>query len=230
MAESDIGSPERKIQPITFRQMVLNFYQERSGYRKPPAGSSFYFTSEKVVQDGPYQPYLYASVDPPMINRGGDITNLLFDVNSANYLRRPNDRDIVAGLAVRSFDVYDFDPAKLDDPTVLDDLRLISPESLLVPSNGHESQEIHSWVYDSAIRKRINEYFKSDRQYRNKYITLRKAPYVHDSYPGSDVYSYEGVKLEATKINELVRKFTPTDLAWLETFMSNKGIPIPSLK
>lgn len=234
------STPERRIQSITFDEMVVNLYKERSGFKKEPKGKGrgCYFTKVQTIQNQPYEPYLYARVTPPMISRAREgIGNLLFSINSPNNFKWTETMDNRADLAAGFFEVYDFDVSKLNNSSVTDDLIEIRPGQVLVPNNDADAKTIGSWVTNSHVRARINEYSGDyeKRQHIKKYIQLRKAPFEKHNVPGY-VYTYEGVKHEATAKTEMTtsgrapktfRRFTLEDLAWLQTYMRNKGIPIP---
>ncbi|MFI5265219.1 MAG: hypothetical protein ACHQT7_00555 [Candidatus Levyibacteriota bacterium] len=154
------------------------------------------------------------------------------------------------------FEAYDFDVSRIFDPEYTEDIPEIRPGSVPAAHDKGEAAKLESWVSDDHLRNRINEWFhatvvdrmgpypeerkKADQI--KKYVQLRQAPFNTSNSPGFGRYTYEGVKEEATKefdqernintgrmedVPVRFRMFTREHLAWLETFMKNKGIQIP---
>jgi len=226
------------IEQITFPELVHKMYSEKHGNRPEYRieGVSYHFSQTRVVEDGPLIPVLATNFTPPWFDRIR--TGILyFEVNGVNYMmRRSLDTHEAHGYAVGIFEVYNFDVNKLDDPNVTDDLQEIHASQVLVPSDIDGARIIGSWVADSGLRSRINEFFEATRTDEgrlrvDKLMRLRKAPFEKSNYPSVGKYTYQGVvKAAAQEERGYGRPFTEEDVEWLQTFMRNKGVPIPEIE
>lgn len=153
------------------------------------------------------------------------------------------------------FQAYDFDVSRIADPEYIEDIYEIRPGSVPAAHDQSEAVALGSWVSDEHLRNRINEWFHATVVDRRgpfpeerkraadvkKFVQLRRAPFNDVDVPGFGEYTYNGVKKEAieghvgsysmskdgTRVDHILHMFTMEDLEWLETFMRNRGIPIP---
>lgn len=151
---------------------------------------------------------------------------------------------------ISTFSVYNLNPKKIGDATVTEDLVEILPDDVQVASTEAEARQIQGWVADPKLRERIIQWMEikipkeEDREgsYEKqlaleKFIQLRQAPFNTTNFPQGGRYTYAGVKQEAQfghksnvtigGVRAIEHYFTQEDLNWVETFMTNKGIPIP---
>lgn len=239
MTDGQTPESEPTPQSLPFREMAINYYKTMAGGRKP-VGITPAFVATSLEIGKLNLICIGANIEPPLMSRSAGWSDwIVFDVNSARTSQLPSserEKDINKRRSFFPFEVYDFDVDKLSDPTVVDDFKPISPTNILVPSDSTGAQALQSWVIDPHVRSRVNEYYRGIRNQKRpdgkaygdveKYIKLRNAATAKFGFPGHGEFTYQQVKVEATgKVS--FRMFTEDDLAWLETYMTNKGIPIP---
>lgn len=246
MADGKSPEGEPRPQSLPFSEMVVNLYKSRAGGKEPEAIFPFFTATSPDPKKMDFV-CIRAGIHPPLFNRAGLIDYLVFNVNSASHWEfPPEDKDVNKRRLMRDFEVYDFNVDKLSDPTVIDDFKPINPNYVLAPVDVAGARELQSWIIDPHVRARINEYYQGiinqKRPERGgygdveKYIKLRNAAVNKYGSPSFGSYAYRDVRVEATAKERMTtngmepvtfRMFNEEDLLWLETYMKNKGLPIP---
>lgn len=135
---------------------------------------------------------------------------------------------------------------ELPDPTMISSQ--IRPGDTLYTAAQSDATLLGSWVIDSIVRDRVNEWATTNRQITEKWVALRNAPHIpnHGMSVARDTgnFSYVNVRDEAegqlpTVWDPLQAKsvpgrpshyaFMPEDLEWLNAYMNTLGKPIPKV-
>lgn len=230
---------------VSFLDFAREDYKKMSGYRKYPDGITCFFGNYQRYQgDASNLPMLGVDCVPTWIDRM--YTRIRLFGLDGSYATRLGEKNFTrSGVDhLRTFNVYDLDITRLDDPTYTPDPIMIEPHMVKVYRDTNVARTEGSLVVDPGLRQRIREYALADdsglkiRNFINKYWILRRAPFVTSNFPGGDSYTYQGVVEDVTSDTEKTafgvrprtfRRFTPEDLEWLKTYMRNKGLEIPEV-
>ncbi len=229
---------------LTFREFATQQYIKRSGYKEPPTGLGLAFVSHGDYASEPRKATLHANYLPAMYGHGPGFSDELWRVDGVGFWRIQPSKHTAVDLYVRSFPVYDFDVDKVADPTVVDPIKEIEAQNVVVINTSPYERRENGIVVDSLVKSRILEWHQAfcERGLKNdvkKFVQLRRAPFMQSNVPGFGKYTYQGVLNEAfakSKMGSLgwsevtFRMFQAEDVEWLQTFMHNQGLETPEIE